>query len=581
MFISPIIDRELRTALRRHKSDKSRFKWAASGAGIVIFFLLLSLLTGDSHVGSTLHIILFYGGLYLAVIPPARICAGLFCEERRNQTLELLYLTGMGSGELFLGKLLGGILIASGDLLAIVPFLAVPFLCGGVSLDLFLATVGCFPVVLLFIVAIGVLASVICRDEGAALACAVVMCGVACLALPLPYFLGKVVAGVPPFGSRWLCLSPGYGPYLVAKHFAGEQPRVFWLASVTTLTWAVAGICAAAVILDRNWRQEIVRNAPQGWRGGWDRWLHGSADWRSTLRLRVLASNPFQWLAEQDRPPLLLAWAWVGGITVIWLMGWGAWPHVWPSPVNFFITALLLVFGVSRIIAYASARRIGLDRRDGVLELLLTTPLSPEHIVEGQSAAIVGQFRPVRLTVLALCMLMMAGGFLTRSWGRNAIISYVLIWCFFFGWCFTNQKRAALLPMWIALNTGRPASAVFRLQQNGWYWFSILFNLRNLMRGLVFAGGFPSGSAQELFLVGLVSILTCVYFCATYFFPGIGPTDQIRQLLLADMRLIARQPVPEPRDPRFKKWNVRGRLPMSMSQYVESLPERAAARARH
>jgi ABC-type Na+ efflux pump permease subunit len=581
MFISPIIDRELRTALRRHRSDKSRFKWAASGAGVVIFFLLLSLLTGDSHVGSTLHTILFYGGLYLAVIPPAKICAGLFCEERRNQTLELLYLTGMGSGELFLGKLLGGILIASGDLLAIVPFLAVPFLCGGVSLDLFLATAACFPVVLLFIVAIGVLASVICRDDGAALALGVVMCGAACLALPLPYFLGKVVAGVPPFGSRWLCLSPAYGPYLVAKNFAGESPRVFWLASATALIWAAVAIVVAAIILGRNWRHEVVRGAPEGWRGGWERWLHGSRAWRSALRLRLLPSNPFQWLAEQDRPPLLVAWAWVWAITVVWLMGWGTWPHVWPSPVNFFITALLLVFGLSRIIAYASARRIGLDRRDGVLELLLTTPLSPEQIVDGQSAAIVRQFRPVRLTVLALCVLMMGGGFLTRSWKQDAIISYVLIWCFFFGWCLLDQKGTMLLPMWIGLNTGRPASAVFRLQQPAWYWLSIVFNLRNLTRGLVFAGGFPSGSYLELFMVTLVFALTILYLTVIHFFPRFAPANPIRQLLLSDMRLIARQPAPERHDPRFKKWNVRGRLPMSMSQYVESLPERAAARAQN
>ena len=129
---------------------------------------------------------------------------------------------------------------------------------------------------------------------------------------------------------------------------------------------------------------------------------------------------------------------------------------------------------------------------------------------------------------------MMAGGYLTRSWNRNAVISYVLIWCFSFWLVLHPSKRAALLPMWIALNTGRPASAVFRLQQNGWYWFSILFNMRNLMRGLVFAGGFPSGSAEELFLVGLVSILTGVYFCATYFLRP-GAVSQIRQLLLADM----------------------------------------------
>src|SRR5579863_2036786 len=135
MFIWPVIERELSIALRKHKAGKSRFKMAALGALIVCCYLLLGLLAGGYSGGAQLHFILFYACLFLAVVPPARICVGLFSEERRNQTLELLYLTGMGSGELFLGKLLGGVLIASGDLLALVPFLAVPFLSGGVSLD--------------------------------------------------------------------------------------------------------------------------------------------------------------------------------------------------------------------------------------------------------------------------------------------------------------------------------------------------------------------------------------------------------------------------------------------------------------
>ncbi len=164
MLVSPIIERELRVALRKHGAVKSRFKTAAGGAAVVCVFLLIGLLAGSSHIGRSLHTFLFFGGLYMAIIPPARICVGLFCEERRNQTLELLYLTGMGSVELFLGKLLGGVLIASSDLLALTPFLAIPFFSGGVSLNLFLATIGCFPVVLLFTVAIGVLGSVLCRD---------------------------------------------------------------------------------------------------------------------------------------------------------------------------------------------------------------------------------------------------------------------------------------------------------------------------------------------------------------------------------------------------------------------------------
>jgi ABC-type Na+ efflux pump permease subunit len=49
-------------------------------------------------------------------------------------------------------------------------------------------------------------------------------------------------------------------------------------------------------------------------------------------------------------------------------------------------------------------------RREGSLELLLTTPLRPDEIVEGQAAALRAQFRPVRLALLGLFALMMLGG---------------------------------------------------------------------------------------------------------------------------------------------------------------------------
>ncbi|MGA3182301.1 MAG: ABC transporter permease [Verrucomicrobiota bacterium] len=200
---------------------------AMIGAGLVCLFLLLGLMDAFSFWGNALFQALFYGGLYLAVIPPARISVGLFCEERRNQTLELLYLTGMGPGELFAGKLVGGVLIASGDLLALIPFMAVPFLSGGLSLDLFWASIACFPVLLLFTVAVGVLASVLSRDDGVALAVAVLLAGAVCLALPLPYNLGREVAGAPPFSSDWLCLSPAYGPYCWRTISRGPNPEHF------------------------------------------------------------------------------------------------------------------------------------------------------------------------------------------------------------------------------------------------------------------------------------------------------------------------------------------------------------------
>jgi hypothetical protein len=118
MLLPPIIERELRVALHKRNPVKSRFWATVVAAGLSAFFVLLSL-TGDSSAWRSLHGFLFLAGLVYGVIRPAQACIGLFSEERRGQTLELLYLTGMTSAELFIGKFLGGLLAASYDLLAI------------------------------------------------------------------------------------------------------------------------------------------------------------------------------------------------------------------------------------------------------------------------------------------------------------------------------------------------------------------------------------------------------------------------------------------------------------------------------
>jgi hypothetical protein len=607
MIFPPVVERELRLALRKHQALKSRFRVALIAGGVVGVALFFGLI-GLSFTGHGLHEILFLGGVYLAVIPPARISVGLFCEERRNQTLELLFLTGMGPGGLFTGKLLGGVLIASGELLALIPFMAVPFLSGGLSLDLFWASLACFPVLLLFTVAMGVLASVLSRDDGAALVIMVVLAGAICLAVPLPYYLGQVVAGAPPFSADWLCLSPAYGPYLVAYNFAGVKPAVFWRAAEITLVWGLGGLALAAALLRRTWREEVSRTAPAGWRGKWNTWIRGSKAWRAGLRERLLQGDAtwktketepswhealreykeaqgskmtdgeaswfaafrdemfpgsaFRWLAEQDRRPVLLAWAVIGGAVLLWLLGWWAWPRAWPSPVNLFLTALLLASATSWIRTYAAAKAIGLARREGALELLLTTPLRPREMVEGQTAALRAQFRPVRLALFGLFALMMLGGFMTRAWNERAVISYVLIWCLFLGWCLYESPGAAPRAMWVALNTGRPTFSVFHFQGwSRWNLFWMIFNLRNMWGGLTSARKFPSGSVLELVIT--VSIFV---FCVIMVAVVEQTPRETRALLISDMRVIAREPVPDRHDPRFKNWSGHNRLPVPWTE---------------
>ena len=551
----------MRTALRKHNAVKARFRAAAVGAAVVLFFLLLGLLAGIPSIGRPLHAILLYVGLYMAIVPPITISVGLFSEERRNQTMELLYLAGVGPAELFGGKLLGGMMVASGNLLALAPVLAVPFLTGGISFNLFLATIACFPALLLFVTSVGVLASVLCRDDGSAFICAVVIGAIITLATPVPYAMGNMLAGVPPFSAKWLCLSPGYAPYLVAYNFAGNQPQIFWLGWAATIGWSFLCMGTGALLLRRTWRKELERSVHSGWRAKWEALVHGSDEWRLDLRRRLLAINPFQWLVEQDRSPLTAAWGIVGGVSLIWLAGWALWPRVWPSPANYYLTAGILIAGVEMVMAYAAARRIGNDRRDGALELLLTTPLQPEEMVDGQYQALSKLFKPVRLTIFGLCVLMMLAGLLRPGWNTGPLVSYFLIWGLLLLWSVRSTKRSVALSMWIGANTGRPAFAIIRFRrQNPWYWIGMAFNLRNFFRAFGRGGGvhFPTGSPGELIFVGLFSLVMLCVAVATHRSP-----NKLRHRLIVELRSIAREPVPDPHDPRFKKWNFTERLPRS------------------
>src|SRR5258708_14268260 len=129
-------------ALHQRDARKTRSTVARFGVMGVSLFLLFGAVSGSASWGGTLHFYLFLAGLCLAMAPAIQISVGLFAEERQHQTLELLYLTGMGSGELFIGKLLGGAVVSSCELLALAPLMAVAFLCGGGAVGFFAATGG-------------------------------------------------------------------------------------------------------------------------------------------------------------------------------------------------------------------------------------------------------------------------------------------------------------------------------------------------------------------------------------------------------------------------------------------------------
>ena len=105
MACLPLIERELRVALRKQRPAQARLKIAALSAGGVVLFLFLGAFTDSHSLGRNLEQLLCLAGLSFVLRTPM-LTAGVLAEERRNQTLGLLFLSGLGAGEVFAGKFL-------------------------------------------------------------------------------------------------------------------------------------------------------------------------------------------------------------------------------------------------------------------------------------------------------------------------------------------------------------------------------------------------------------------------------------------------------------------------------------------
>lgn len=571
MSITPIIERELRVALRKQNPARSRFKVAAVGVGIAIALLLLSVALGVDPWNGIIHQYVFAALVYLTVTPALVRTAGLFAEERRNQTLELIFLTGMKPIELFIGKLVGGILMTTVDLLAVIPLLALPFLAGGVSLELYLSTITCLPSLMLLTVAVASFASILSREDAGAMLWSVLILAVLSISTPLPYALGKIVTGAAPFSSSWLCWSPAYGAYLVMFDYTASGGGGFWITTVGTLAWACGFLILAAWNHGRVWKRDVLRSQSESKERFWPRVVHGSTQWRTMLRRHIVFDNPFRYLAQRDRIATARLWFTLTLVVSFWFVGWWAWPGQWLCPANLIITAFILIVLAGILETFAAASVIGEIRRDGTLELLLTTTLSPERILAGQMAAVEAQFRPVRMLLIAMVIVCAVWGWFLRSWTTGAMVSYSMLWVALLIMAGVREENSICRPMWLALNTGRSAQAILGVPGSRWTMLYVAIQVPNIINALKGGlGGFPSGADGELVLVGILLLFVFAGMVAQQY-----GNEEFKHLFIQGLRLIAQEPLPNMSDPRIKNWDGKQRLSSVIGQGIEpSTPSR-------
>jgi hypothetical protein len=551
-----MVERELRVGLLRRKAREQWVRAALIAGGLSLFFLLFMAVGSSSSSGRMLFRFLFILASVGVITRGFGLTADLFSEERRNGTLGLLVLTGLTPLEIFANKLFGAALLTSYGLLGSLPFFAIPFLAGGVSAAQFLCALVFLVNALLFCVAIGLLASVVHRDGGQAQITALAMAAGLSCAAPLAWWVGGSVLGRAAVSQGWLPSSPAYAGYLTLTGFGGV-PRQFWTASGITLCYSLVALLAAAAILQRTWRDTPETETRGRLRERWQMWVTSAKDSRRRLRMRLLAQNPFAWVAARNRGPALAAQICILVVALGYLGMFCIADLSWLTVGNALLASAIMHLGINWIGAYGAGKRFAEERQSGGFEVLLTTPLSVGEIVEGQIKGFIVQFKTTWCLAIVVDLLLASSNFLRGKWDEVSVVVYLAVWFILILLWFAVHLDTAARAMWISAWTGRPGySAVQAMRAYLWSLFWIGFICQGALRSRM----------------GFGAVAALVFFLPAVTLAAFGSRKTLREKLTRELRDIACAPIPARNDKRFKNWDSKRIFPPGRWGYFELHP---------
>ncbi len=397
MTFLPIVDRELRVAARKTVTHWTRVGAALLAALITAGVLIIAGLQQGmwlSQLGSILFSILKWLGFVAVSLAGVFLTSDCLSEEKRQGTLGLLFLTDLRGYDVVLGKLLATSLRAVYGVLAVFPIMGLVFLVGGVTGSEFWRLMLVWCNTLFFSLALGVGISSLSRDSQKAMS-ATLLAGLGFLLLP--WVVDWAIAGgdqslfVPRFS-----LVSSLCSFLQAGN---DRSAEFWpsLGLIHIIGWSFLAL--ACRVAPRNWQEKAVGSRFRFRR----RQSPTTAPSKRALRRRkLLDRNPVLWLAGRDR---WLAWGlravMYGAAAVIFLTVWESKGGLGLMQIS---SGVILLAGVIFTLWFASqSSRFLVDaRHNGMMELLLATPLTPRQIVRGHWRMLLDLFLMPGLLFLAL-----------------------------------------------------------------------------------------------------------------------------------------------------------------------------------
>lgn len=430
----PIADRELRVAARKKNTYAARVLatiWSASLA-IAMMYSGFTNRVNPASVGRDYFIMLTILGYVMALVNGALITADSLSREKREGTLGLLFLTDLRGFDIVAGKIMAQPWNAFYCLVATFPALAFGFLLGGVSGAEFFQMALALTNALFFSASAGIVISTLIQQELAAISLTMTSVMLLGVILPLGSFL-PFFSQQPLLGPELLFISPaGAGMALLYPKTAGSlaPETLYWGSLITSHLMGWCCLFFSAVVLPgfvrekgsgeaRRWlfftrqasKEKIPVSGPAPKTGQADPWWEINPVFLTGMRLAARGASP-------TRRFTVVALLFLG---VLWFcpelwsrpIGWSGvsdFPPGWFNPPVFplGIVAIhyLLKFGLTAEACVA----LNQERRNGTLELVLTTPLGEDQVIHGWMLILKRRFFIPTLIVMGLDTVLLLTG---------------------------------------------------------------------------------------------------------------------------------------------------------------------------
>jgi ABC-type transport system involved in multi-copper enzyme maturation permease subunit len=485
MTFLPVVERELRVAARQRNAYWTRLGGAAAGLLLCAWIMLIPSFRSPQRLGIVLFHTVAVVTFFYSVLAGLLRTSDCLSEEKREGTLGLLFLTDLKGYDIVFGKLAATSVNAFYAMLAVFPILAISLLAGGVGVEEFWRVVLTTVNNLFFSLALGMFCSAVSRDERKAIGMAIGLMILLAGILPL---IGGVVAEThnQPANPLFFIPSPGYAAFMsfeeMQKNITKFNYFYISIATIHAMAWLL--LCLSCYIVPRTWQDKVETSAAQGKRQFWRDLAYGSTLARARVRKAMLDINPMYWLAGRDRMKVVLVWLFLVAGALFWTWGLWKYPNDWKSGPAYVITALILHSMLKYWVATEACRRFTADRRNGALELVLSTPMRVRDILNGQLLALLKQFAlPVMVVVLVDIVFLFS---------ERQQTEWVLVWIALITVFIADLITLAWVAMWTGLrsiNTNKASGAAMaRVLVLPWLLFAMLWTgivvLGELNRGL-------------------------------------------------------------------------------------------------